>query len=61
VIGRHASRLWAWIVLRLERAYRPDLDMEPISLGHMYDINARAQSNWWYDKKGNRWPLRDAL
>ena len=61
MIRRHASRLWAWIVRHLERAYRPDTDMRPVSLTHLYDINAAMSRNYWYDKRGQRWPLRDAL
>lgn len=32
-----------------------------ISPEHLFDIHARSNRNYWYDKNGNRWPLRDAL
>lgn len=57
---RSALRLWAWIVRRLEQAYCPTPHIT-ITREHMYDLNARAARNWWYDKHGNRWPLRDSL
>jgi len=51
-----------WIVNRAESQYNVERDrIVVISREHMYDINATASRNWWYDKRGNKWPLRDSL
>lgn len=52
-----------WLKLRefLEVIYDPQDDLGSISREHLVDLNAAASRNWWFDKKGNRWPLRDAL
>jgi len=53
-------KVWAWLVKELEAIYDPKPSMK-ISREHLVDINAAASRNWWYDKKGNRWPLKDSL
>jgi hypothetical protein len=53
-------RLWARIVRKLEHAYNPRPHIY-ISREHMYDLNAAANRNYWYDMRGNRWPLRNSL
>lgn len=55
------KRLWNWMVKEWEKAWDPQRDIPPITMEHMVDLNARAARNVWYDKKGNRWPLRDSL
>lgn len=45
----------------LERSFNPVRDMGTVSREHMVDLNACATRNYWYDKKGNRWPLRDSI
>lgn len=55
--------LWNWLVSRWENVYNPSLEQGSmiISREHLYDVNAAASRNWWYDKRGNRWPLKDSL
>lgn len=52
-----------WLKFRefLEVIYDPQEDLGRVSQEHLYDINAACKRNVWFDKKGNRWPLRDAL
>lgn len=55
------SKIWPWLMAKWEAAWDPQRDIPPITMEHMVDLNARASRNVWYDKKGNRWPLRDSL
>lgn len=55
------KRLWERVREFLEIIYDPADDMPKISQVHLYNLNAQADRNYWYDKKGNRWPLRDSL
>jgi len=52
-----------WIVHRLEETFSPIQDRESMKIDQatLYDLNARAERNYWFDKKGNRWPHRDSL
>lgn len=45
----------------LERQFNIDKDLGSVSLTKLYDINAAATRNRWYDRKGQPWPLRDSL
>jgi len=45
----------------LERKFNPAEDLGVISREHMYNINAASRRNIWFDKKGQRWRLRDSL
>ena len=52
--------LLTWLLHKAEEFYDPKPHLE-ISTEHLYDINSRADRNYWFDKRGNRWPLRDSL
>ena len=55
------KRLWLKIREFLEVIYDPTEDLPKISHAHLIDLNAAWRRNIWYDKKGQRWPLRDSL
>jgi hypothetical protein len=61
--SRGVRALLGWIVNRLEEAFSPIHDRESMRLSKatLYDLNARAERNYWFDKKGTKWPLRDSL
>ncbi len=45
----------------LEEVFDSSRDKGSVSLPTLYDINARAERNYWTDQKGRKWPLRDSL
>ncbi len=45
----------------LESGFVPAHDLGTVSREHMVDLNAQATRNVWYDKRGNRWRLRDSI
>ena len=51
------------VVHLLEETFNPVEDRESMKLTkeHLSDINAACERNYWFDKKGNKWPLRDSL
>lgn len=53
--------MWKWLKARLEDLYEPKRELGFVSRSKQYDINAKARQNVWYDKKGQKWPLRDSL
>jgi len=51
-----------WLIKKAEGNYNVERDrIFTITREHMYDINAAANRNWWYDKRGNRWPAKESL
>lgn len=50
-----------WWELLLSKVLPTETSLGHISEVHLYNIHSRSNRNWWYDKRGNRWPLRDAL
>lgn len=55
------KRILAWLQAKWEKSFNPSDDLGVLSPEKLYDLNAAFARNWWYDKKGNRWPLRDSL
>jgi hypothetical protein len=49
------------ITFYLEETFNVARDKGSLSLPTLYDINARAERNYWTDSKGRKWPLRDSL
>lgn len=50
-----------WFIDKLERTFNPKADMGQVSPDHLFDLNARYERNYWFDKKGQKWPLRDSM
>ena len=53
--------LWCWVTRQLEEAFNAEKDRGYVSQVELYNINARIERNYWFDKKGNKWPLRDSI
>lgn len=50
-----------WFEELLCKLFPPESDLGMLSEVHLFDIHSRSNRNWWYDKRGNRWPLRDTI
>jgi hypothetical protein len=55
------TEMWKALIFYFEETFDVGRDKGKVSREKLYEINARVESNVWYDKEGRAWPSSDSL